>query len=199
MEKSGQRKIFELARKLETFQRKLAKRTPEEKLESLVRKLSLADFDDWEASFRDLVAYLRSTVGSASNPLDWVSHISLQTDTDRYNHRAEKVALLTMHAAKGLEFPVVFVTGCEDNLIPLRLPGRDENHSDEERRLFYVAMTRAKERLYLTYCRKRTIFGQSKTRLPSPYLIDIENRLKSHDNLSSKHHRKKGPEQLDLF
>ena len=104
-----------------------------------------------------------------------------------------------MHAAKGLEFPVVFVTGCEDDLIPLRLPGRDENNSDEERRLFYVAMTRAKELLYLTYCRKRTLFGQSKTRRPSPYLIDIENRLKSYDNLSSTHHRKKGPAQLGLF
>ena len=199
MEKSSQRKIFEWTRKLETFQRKMAKRTPAEKLESLVRALPLHDFDDWEASFRDLVAYLQATGGSAPNPLDWVSHISLQTDTDRYNHRAEKVTLLTMHAAKGLEFPVVFVTGCEDDLIPLRLPGRDENNSDEERRLFYVAMTRAKELLYLTYCRKRTIFGQSKTRLPSPYLIDIENRLKSYENLSSKHHRKKGPQQLNLF
>ena len=199
MGKGSQRKICEWTRKLETIQRELVNRTPGEKLEKLVRKLPLSDFDGWEASFRDLVTYLESTKGSGSNPLDWISRISLQTDTDRYNQRVEKVTLLTMHAAKGLEFPVVFVTGCEDDLIPLRLQGRDENNSDEERRLFYVAMTRAKERLYLTYCRKRTIFGQSKNRRPSPYLVDIENRLKSYDNISSKPRRNKGPEQLDLF
>ncbi len=92
----------------------------------------------------------------------------------------EKVSLLTLHAAKGLEFPVVFIIGCEANLLPLDLEGM---HGDlqEERRLFYVGMTRAKEHLYLTCARRRQIFGKTWQQQPSPFLSDIEEELKAYE------------------
>lgn len=107
---------------------------------------------------------------------------------------------MTMHAAKGLEFPVVFIAGCEKDLIPLRRHGAEPADPAEERRLFYVAMTRAMERLYLTRAKKRSVYGELLSRSPSPFLADIENRLKKDD--TSKHKKKKKTKeqkQLKLF
>jgi DNA helicase-2/ATP-dependent DNA helicase PcrA len=86
----------------------------------------------------------------------------------------QKVSLLTLHASKGLEFPLVFIAGCEDGLLPLRFPG-DEGRSDveEERRLLYVGMTRAQQRLVLTAARRRTLFGRAQENGPSPFLEDL--------------------------
>jgi superfamily I DNA/RNA helicase len=108
-----------------------------------------------------------------------------------------------MHAAKGLEFPVVFIAGCEDGLIPLWREVSNQNEPidvAEERRLFYVAMTRAMERLYLTRAKKRSLYGKRLSRSPSPFLADIENRLKkdaSPQIKSKKRHSEQ--QQLHLF
>lgn len=85
----------------------------------------------------------------------------------------EKVALLTLHASKGLEFPLVIVTGCEDGLLPLRLPGLESSDIEEERRLLYVGMTRAKQRLLLTSARRRTLFGRTMENGPCPFLAGL--------------------------
>jgi DNA helicase II / ATP-dependent DNA helicase PcrA len=117
---------------------------------------------------------------------------ALATEADFWDARADRVSLLTMHAAKGLEFPVVFVAGLEDGLVPFswgastaRGPedapdsDRDASGADagapdaEERRLFYVAMTRAKDRLFLTRAAQRTWRGALRTLPPSPFLSDI--------------------------
>ncbi len=197
--KNTQKKIFALIRKLETFRHELEALPFREKLQALVRKLRLPEIDELDKFLEECGVCLQPADGSEPDPFDLISRIALQTDTDLYNPRAEKVTLLTMHAAKGLEFPVVFVTGCEDNLIPYRLPGKEENDINEERRLFYVAMTRAKELLFLTYCRKRKVFGRTVTCQPSPFLVDIENQLKSLEKSPSIRSRKKLPEQLRLF
>jgi DNA helicase-2/ATP-dependent DNA helicase PcrA len=89
----------------------------------------------------------------------------------------QKVTLMTLHAAKGLEFPVVFIVGCEDDLIPLRRSEKDECQEDEERRLFFVAMTRAKEQLFLTWARRRNRFGKTLTRKLSPFVEDVSQDL----------------------
>ena len=102
---------------------------------------------------------------------------ALQTDTDLYRPEAERVALMTMHAAKGLEFNVVFVTGCEQGLVPYCPPGGDPGDPDEERRLLFVAMTRAKEQLFLSWARKRTLYGKTEQRQRSCFLRDIESQL----------------------
>jgi DNA helicase-2/ATP-dependent DNA helicase PcrA len=111
-------------------------------------------------------------------------------------YNVEKVALMTLHAAKGLEFPSVFITGCEDRLLPLDLMGM-KGYPEEERRLFYVGMTRAKEHLYLTYAKRRQLFGQTLIQNPSPYLADIAEELKAYE--AAKHNTlKKDPDALQM-
>jgi superfamily I DNA/RNA helicase len=90
------------------------------------------------------------------------------------------VSLLTLHAAKGLEFPVVFLTGCEDGLLPLRWGGSADLDPGEERRLFFVGMTRARSHLYLSHASRRTRHGTVREAAPSPFLSDIAEPLLEH-------------------
>ena len=129
----------------------------------------------------------------------FLSFIALETDTDVYLQRAEKVALMTMHAAKGLEFPIVFISGCENGYLPFKSFGKDETDINEEKRLFYVAMTRAKERLYLTYAKKRKIYGQKEPRKISPFVEEIEEGLKTYDKSAPEKRKTKSSLQLKLF
>ncbi|HET6498305.1 MAG TPA: ATP-dependent helicase, partial [Coriobacteriia bacterium] len=89
--------------------------------------------------------------------------------------RTENVRLLTFHAAKGLEFPVVFIAGAEEGIVPIvpTRAGAGDADPDEERRLFYVAMTRAMDELYVSYSLRRTVHGKDMDRMPSRYLSDI--------------------------
>jgi len=128
----------------------------------------------------------------------FLAAITLSRDTDIYDHRVEKVALITMHAAKGLEFPVVFIAGCEDDFIPYRSSTRPAD-LEEERRLFYVALTRAKRHLFLTKADLRRINGQKRSRQLSPFVKDIENRYKRFSGQSGKKPEKPAQEQLSLF
>ena len=122
---------------------------------------------------------------------------ALHTDTDTYTPRVEKVSLMTMHAAKGLEFPVVFITGCEEDFIPYKRGGTTHVDIKEERRLFYVAMTRAMERIYLTRAKKRRIYGRIEDRILSSFVADIENRLKR-DATPASGKKNKDPKQVQL-
>jgi DNA helicase-2/ATP-dependent DNA helicase PcrA len=124
--------------------------------------------------------------------------LALQKDTDLYRSDVQRVAVMTLHAAKGLEFPVVFIAGCEDDVLPLRRPGCDAVDLDEERRLFYVGLTRAREQLFLTWSRKRTLYGQTRQQHLSPFVADIEEELKSHRTSQAKP-QKSTQEQLSLF
>ncbi|MCS6912371.1 MAG: ATP-dependent helicase [Myxococcales bacterium] len=110
-------------------------------------------------------------------------------ESDELDPRAERVAVLTMHGAKGLEFPVVFVAGCEAALLPGQ--GRTPAEVEEERRLFYVAMTRARDRLYFSWVRR----GLGGTAAPSPFLGDVPAALL---RLETPPRRKRQP-QLKLF
>ncbi len=116
-----------------------------------------------------------------------------------FRFEPEKVSLMTLHASKGLEFPVVFIVGCEETLLPLNIVGL-KSDQEEERRLFYVGMTRAKKRLYLIRARTRRLFGQDLHNDPSPFLADIEEELKSYElSLPKSPPRKKEEEQMSLF
>ncbi len=106
---------------------------------------------------------------------DYLEEIALVTDLDRHDASLDRATLMTLHAAKGLEFPVVFVTGLEDGLFPhSRSEGEDV---EEERRLCYVGMTRAMERLYLTHARRRRIYGSYQYNPPSRFLAEIPAEL----------------------
>lgn len=110
----------------------------------------------------------------------FLAALALGAEVDTWDPRAERVSLLTLHAAKGLEFPVVFLVGCEDGLLPYRHGGEEEGDEEaiaEERRLFFVGLTRARTRLYLSHARRRLWRGQVRERRPSPFLHDIEEAL----------------------
>ncbi len=131
----------------------------------------------------------------------FLNKISLLKDGETFTTRGEAVTLMTVHGAKGLEFPVVFILGLEDGLFPYRLeqPGGLEN-DEEERRLFYVGMTRAKEKLYLLHAQNRFLFGERKKMTPSVFLNDIPPAFtnKQHKNPSRKN-RKSPSKQMKLF
>ncbi|RLI10825.1 ATP-dependent DNA helicase PcrA [Candidatus Bathyarchaeota archaeon] len=107
----------------------------------------------------------------------FVSHLSLLSDVDTWDHRANAVTLMTLHSAKGLEFPVVFITGLEEGLLPHRKSLFDEAELEEERRLCYVGITRAKERLFLTYAWQRSFMGSTYRARPSRFLDEIPEEL----------------------
>jgi DNA helicase II / ATP-dependent DNA helicase PcrA len=124
--------------------------------------------------------------------------VALATDADFFDPRSDRVALLTLHAAKGLEFPVVFIVGLEDGVLPLHWGEPDEAATAEERRLFYVGMTRAKDRLVLTRARKRLWRGRVRPMEPSPFLAAIESALTRHQHMDGGR-AKPEDRQLKLF
>jgi DNA helicase-2/ATP-dependent DNA helicase PcrA len=104
-----------------------------------------------------------------------MENAALQSDQDELQKKEDRdaVRLMTVHAAKGLEFPYVFISGMEEGLFPhQRLDDKGIDH-EEERRLFYVALTRAEKKIFLTYAHMRTIFGSSQVNVPSSFLNDI--------------------------
>ena len=112
----------------------------------------------------------------------WLNRISLITRDDGEDDNEGKVNLSTIHAAKGLEFPVVFIAGAEDGMIPHEKSISDESDEDsgsieEERRLFYVAITRAREKLFITSCQNRRRLQNTKECAPSPFINEIPQEL----------------------
>lgn len=108
---------------------------------------------------------------------DYLEHAALVTDLDTYAHSEDRVTLMTLHAAKGLEFPFVFMTAMEEGLFPHSRASSSEAEIEEERRLCYVGMTRAMERLCLSYARRRRSFGQPKANERSRFLDEIPAEL----------------------
>jgi DNA helicase-2/ATP-dependent DNA helicase PcrA len=107
--------------------------------------------------------------------LDYLQQISLFSDTDAYDAASDRVALMTLHAAKGLEFEHVFITGVEDGLLPHERSntGEDDEQLEEERRLFFVGITRAKTGLCISNARYRTVRGQVLRTVPSQFLFEL--------------------------
>lgn len=127
-------------------------------------------------AIREFVAQ-RQEEGIDYTPItDFLGEVSLQTDQDdNLTDTTERVTLMTVHAAKGLEFPIVFIAGMEENLFPSQFCVKP-SEIEEERRLLYVAITRAMERCYLSYARQRFRNGQMAFNSPSRFLNDIDRR-----------------------
>jgi len=132
----------------------------------------LAPDDIWAAA--DLLIPLAQRIGD--DLPRFLQEIATGAEVDALDPRAEAVNLLTLHAAKGLEFPVVFLVGCEDGLLPLRWPGSAPSEDDvaEERRLFFVGVTRAQDRLYVTHAARRFRHGSEREQAPTPFLEPID-------------------------
>ena len=149
LDKSGLREEYELEKTIEN----------EAKLENLEEFKSIAkNFEDYNPG-----ATLE----------EFLIEISLISDVKETKDNDEVVTLMTMHAVKGLEFDIVFVTGLEEGLFPHSNSMYDEKELEEERRIFYVAITRAKKVLYLTNARSRVLFGKIQTNMPSRFIDEI--------------------------
>ncbi len=129
----------------------------------------------------------------------FLAEIALGGEVDTWDPRAEGVSLLTLHASKGLEFPVVFLVGCEDGLLPFAFSSGAWGAADvaEERRLFFVGITRACSRLFLFHSRKRSSRGETAETRPSPFLADLAEALLDRPDEPVLTPRK--PEQLRLL
>ena len=115
--------------------------------------------------------------GNDEDTLDlFLQQLALVADADSRTEDEGLVTLMTLHNAKGLEYPIVFIAGCEDGVFP-HSRALDEGGLEEERRLFYVGVTRAKRELYLTYARRRSVFGQATYGLRSRFLDEIPAEL----------------------
>ncbi len=132
----------------------------------------------------------------------FLAELALGSQLDTWDPRAERISLLTLHASKGLEFSVVFLLGLDDGVLPLRF-GPDPLEAaalDEERRLLYVGMTRARMRLYLCRAKRRAWQGRVRAMEPSPFLRDIrEQLLERHTTAAKPKARDPGYQQLGLF
>jgi ATP-dependent DNA helicase UvrD/PcrA len=104
----------------------------------------------------------------------FLQQVSLVTDIDTYDDKKNAVTLMTMHSAKGLEYPVVFITGLEDGVFPLSSSTEAQEEMEEERRLFYVAITRSMKKLYLSYALQRYRFGSPSYQMKSRFLNEID-------------------------
>ncbi len=132
----------------------------------------------YDAGERERLAGLQRRAAAAPAGMrEFLTAAALQSDTDSYDERADRVALMSLHAAKGLEFPVVFIAGCEEGLLPYAPPNRSADPA-AERRLFYVGMTRARSRLILTHAARRLQFGRTLENRLSRFVTDIETALR---------------------
>lgn len=107
----------------------------------------------------------------------FLEEVALMTDIDNYNAQADAVVLMTLHSAKGLEFPIVFIPGMEEGIFPGAQSMYSTQEVEEERRLCYVGITRAKQKLYLSHANTRLLFGSTSRNLPSRFLVEIPEHL----------------------
>ena len=124
-------------------------------------------------NLQQLLAGMEEHLASEGTLQDYLEQVALITDLDSYDQSLDRVTLMTLHAAKGLEFPIVFMAGMEEDIFPHSRSGSGQDELEEERRLCYVGMTRAMEKLYLTNARRRRIYGDFKFNPPSRFLGEI--------------------------
>ncbi|MEK7176978.1 MAG: UvrD-helicase domain-containing protein [Patescibacteria group bacterium] len=125
--------------------------------------------------------------------LNFLTDASLQSDQDELNDEENSVRLMTVHSAKGLEFDFVFISGLEDGLFPHQKINDNitAEEREEERRLFYVAITRARKKVFLTYTETRNMFGRRQTNLPSEFIFDIPENLMEQEVFDETNFRRK--------
>jgi DNA helicase-2/ATP-dependent DNA helicase PcrA len=176
--------------------RKLVDATPDEVIRQVLDRSGylrmLEDSDDKEDE--DRVANVKELITAAhqfyqedtSRTLaDFLENITLASDVDGWDDKQDCVAVMTLHAAKGLEFPVVVLLACEQGILPHERSLAKDDEIEEERRLAFVGMTRAKEELMLTHCRLREFRGQTLYAVPSMFLEELPESVGAEDLSSS--------------
>lgn len=145
---------------------------------------ALDRIDNIETLLSDLFDFLKNNTDSTLEA--YLQQISLISDIDEKDLSSNQVKLMTLHSAKGLEFPVVFIVGLEQGIFPLVRYGSNRDDEEEERRLFYVGLTRAMERVFLSYAKSRYRFGMDNYQLPSKFLSEIDGRYLKYDSQFNK-------------
>lgn len=185
--KRSSQKLIEFTNLIESFTQLLAQESISSVFISLIEetgyRASLAsDREHYEERLQNLDELnsnlIRFTEENPDGELsDFLEEVALLTDIDNYNADTDTVVLMTLHASKGLEFPVVFIPGMEEGVFPGMQSMYDPSEIEEERRLAYVGITRAKKKLYLINTRSRMIFGSTKYNLPSRFLEELPKEL----------------------
>jgi len=179
-------RIADFLRLLESLSREVPGRTPAEALSMILDRSGYRQQLEREANveaevrlenLRELLAGAEEFAAANSEERSllelFLDQVALVSDLDEAEMRDERVSLMTAHSAKGLEFPVVFLVGMEEGIFPHAASSHDDLAIEEERRLCYVGMTRAMERLTLTWARKRRRFGSQSFATPSRFLAEI--------------------------
>lgn len=172
--------------------KKLAPKTP---VDEQIEKLS-AEFGDKIEDY--ILKFLINLAKNHPDTNDFIHEVSLITEADTLDKRADRITLMTLHSSKGLEFNCVFIAGLEQEILPL-YRAKESEEIEEERRLLYVGMTRAKERLYLSHAQKRFWLGSTKNLPISPFLVKIKDDLLKLSKFDKKYEEKDNSEQLSLF
>ena len=155
--------------------------------------------EEREANMDELIA--AAAVYDEENPRGslqgFLEQVALIADVDDWDDKAEAVSLMTLHSAKGLEFPMVFIIGLEEGLLPHRLSSEDEAELEEERRLFFVGITRTKQRLFISYVRRRSEQGRWALKIRSRFLREIPEEVMNYQDLLGKSHRREVREETE--
>lgn len=160
---------------------------PSELIKRLLKRINYESYindksPDGEERWENVKEILTATQKYDHNPPregleKFLEEVALIQETDKLTKKGAAVNLMTVHSAKGLEFPVVFLIGMEDGIFPHSRSFFDPHELEEERRLCYVGITRAKEQLYLTYCKQRNLYGSGQNNPPSRFILEIPENL----------------------
>jgi DNA helicase II / ATP-dependent DNA helicase PcrA len=143
--------------------------------EEMLRETGSPEGRDRLQNLEELLRGMQEHASTGQNLVEFLEQVALVTDLDAYDDSADRVTLMTLHSAKGLEFPVVFMVGMEDGLFPHARATDDD--IEEERRLCYVGMTRAMKTLYMTHARRRRLYADFQENRPSCFLTEIPAKL----------------------
>lgn len=191
-------KVLSFTMLIEELQELAASNNVRELLEAVIKKTEYLDFirqteaetaEDRLKNIEELVSKTVHYMNEAKEPNlnEFLEEVALVADVDNYDEDSNSVVLMTLHSAKGLEFPVVFIPGAEEGLFPSYMSMTEgEDKLEEERRLCYVGITRAREKLYMLYAEQRTLFGQTKYNLPSRFLRELPNNAASYEGAASE-------------
>jgi DNA helicase-2/ATP-dependent DNA helicase PcrA len=178
--------LQQLGRVLAELHARVDEVTPAELLEALLKRVDYLHYlEDGTPAGEARMENVRELLSVAAEYQDlglsgFLEEVSLVSDIDTTDFGGDAVMLMTLHSAKGLEFPAVFITGLEESIMPHTRALYEAAEMEEERRLMYVGMTRAREELYLFYAIERTLYGGRQHNPPSRFLSDIEASALSH-------------------
>lgn len=174
-------KMINFYQMIENFRHQSKKLTLPELIDLVAQNTGYRDWildgtEEGEMRYEN-ISELKSVASRADNLEIFLENVTLVSDIDNFDRAAEAVTLMTLHNAKGLEFPIVFMVGMEEGLFPHARSMMEPSELEEERRLCYVGMTRAQKRLYLTYAAARMIYGTTSANQPSRFISDIPSEL----------------------